>query len=60
MSQSKEDTKVKAAAQHSVPPTGGSLHVFKQFSGLRLDAVKATLFSPADQQVTHTVGRLHS
>jgi hypothetical protein len=23
----------------SVPPTGGSLRVFKQFSGLRLDAV---------------------
>jgi hypothetical protein len=38
-------------AQHSVPPTAGSLHVFKQFTGLRLDAVKAALSRPADQRV---------
>jgi len=43
-------------AQHSVHPTGGSLRVFKQFLGFKLDSVKVALPRPAHQRVTQAVG----
>ena len=46
-------------AQHSVPPTSGSLRVFKQFAWLEVGSVKAALSRPTHQRVTQTVGRLY-
>ncbi len=45
-------------AQHSVHPTGGSLRVFKQVSGLEAGSGKVALSRPAHPRVTLTVGRL--
>ena len=40
-----------------MPPTAGSLHVFRRFPGLKLDAVNAAVSRPAHLQVTQTVGQ---
>jgi hypothetical protein len=45
------------SAQHSVHPTGGSLHVFRQFSWLEVGSGKLALSRPAHQRVTQAVGQ---
>ena len=47
-------------AQHSVHPTGGSLHVFEQFVWLEVGSDKMAFSRPTHQRVTHTVGRSSS
>ena len=45
------------AAQHRVHPTGGTLHVFRQFLWLEAGSVKDAFSRPAHQRVTPTVRR---
>jgi hypothetical protein len=44
------------AAQHSVHPTGGSRHVFKQFVWLEVGSGKVALPRPTHQRVAQAVG----
>ena len=48
---------LRACAQHSVHPTGGSLRVFRQFAWLEVGSGKTALSRPAHPRVTHAVGR---
>ncbi len=51
---------IHTAPNKSVHPTGGSLRVFRQFSGLKAGSVKAALSRPTHQRVTQAVSWIYS